>query len=116
MQVLDSYRNQTYSHGQAGSIYKQYAPLVNVSRKPGEWQTYDIIYHAPRFDDQGKLQKPATITLLQNDVLVQDHVELKGGTAAKGAPKYEPHPLKQPLALQDHHNPVRYRNIWIREL
>src|SRR6266446_3104953 len=78
VQVLDSYRNQTYYHGQAGSIYKQYAPLVNVSRKPGEWQTYDIIYHAPRFDDQGKLQKPATITLLHNGVLVQDHVELKG--------------------------------------
>jgi hypothetical protein len=116
VQVLDSYHNQTYYHGQAGSIYKQYAPLVNVCRKPGEWQTYDIIYHAPRFDSGGKLQKPATVTVLQNGVLVQDHVEIKGGTSYKGAPKYEAHPFKQPLALQDHHNPVRYRNIWIREL
>jgi hypothetical protein len=116
VQVLDSYHNQTYYHGQAGSIYKQYAPLVNVCRKPGEWQAYDIIYHAPRFDGGGKLQKPATVTVLQNGVLVQDHVEIKGGTSYKGAPKYEAHPLKQPLALQDHHNPVRYCNIWIREL
>lgn len=116
VQVLDSYHNPTYYHGQAGSIYKQHAPLVNVSRKPGEWQTYDIIYHAPRFDNQGKLQKPATATILQNGVLVQDHVEIKGGTSYKGAPKYEAHSLKEPLVLQDHHNPVRYRNIWIREL
>src|SRR2546423_142442 len=97
VQVLDSYNNKTYYHGQAGSIYKQSAPLVNASRKPGEWQTYDIIYHAPRFDATGKLEKPGTITLLHNGVLVQDNVEMKGGTAAKGAPKYEAHPLKQPL-------------------
>ena len=116
MQVLDSYNNKTYYHGQAGSIYKQYAPLVNVSRKPGEWQSYDIVYHAPRFDENGKLLMPGTITVLQNGVLVQDNVEIKGGTAAAGAPKYHAHPLKQPLGLQDHHNPVRYRNIWIREL
>src|SRR5215467_12782143 len=96
VQVLDSYNNKTYYHGQAGSIYKQYAPLVNVSRKPGEWQTYDIIYHAPRFDEQGKLLAPGTITLLQNGVLVQDHVEIKGGTAAAGAPKYHAHGLKEP--------------------
>jgi hypothetical protein len=114
--VLDSYINKTYYHGQAGSIYKQYAPLVNACRKPGEWQTYDIIFHAPRFDADGKLQKPGTVTVLQNGVLVQDNVEIKGTTGPVGAPKYRAHPVKQSLVLQDHHNPVRYRNIWIREL
>jgi hypothetical protein len=116
VQVLDSYINKTYYHGQAGSIYKQYAPLVNACRKPGEWQTYDIIFHAPRFDADGKLQKPGTVTVLQNGVLVQDNVEIKGTTGPAGAPKYHAHPVKQSLVLQDHHNPVRYRNIWIREL
>ncbi len=116
VQVLDSYDNKTYFHGQAGAVYKQYAPLVNASRKPGEWQTYDIIFHAPRFDDSKHLSKPATVTVLQNGVLVQDNVEIKGGTSFVGAPKYVAHPLKQPLVLQDHKNPVRYRNIWIREL
>jgi hypothetical protein len=116
LQVLDSYINKTYYHGQAGSIYKQYAPLVNACRKPGEWQTYDIIFHAPRFDADGKLEKPGTVTVLQNGVLVQDNVEIKGSTGPSGAPKYRAHPLKQSLVLQDHHNPVKYRNIWIREL
>lgn len=116
VQVLDSYINKTYYHGQAGSIYKQYAPLVNACRKPGEWQTYDIIFHAPKFDADGKLEKPGTVTVLQNGVLVQDNVEIKGSTGPSGAPKYRAHPLKQSLVLQDHHNPVRYRNIWIREL
>lgn len=116
LQVLDSYINKTYYHGQAGAIYKQYAPLVNACRKPGEWQTYDIIFHAPRFDADGKLQKAATVTVLQNGILVQDHVEIKGSTGAAGAPRYRAHPLKQSLVLQDHHNPVRYRNIWVREL
>ena len=115
IQVLDSYNNKTYFDGQAGAIYKQHAPLVNVSRKPGEWQSYDIIYHAPRFDDSGNLLKPGTATVLQNGVLIQDHAEIKGPTSGP-APKYKPHPLKQPLALQNHGNPVRYRNIWIREL
>ena len=115
IQVLDSYNNKTYFDGQAGAVYKQYAPLVNVSRKPGEWQAYDIIYHAPRFDAAGKLLTPGTVTILQNGVLIQDHVAIKGPTASE-YPKYEAHPLKQPLALQDHGNPVRYRNIWIREL
>jgi hypothetical protein len=115
IQVLDSYNNKTYFDGQAGAVYKQHAPLVNVCRKPGEWQAYDIIYHAPRFDDNGNLLKPATVTVLQNGVLVQDNVEIKGPTSGP-APKYKPHPLKQPLTLQDHGNPVRYRNIWIREL
>jgi len=116
LQVLDNYNNRTYSNGQAGAIYKQTMPLVNACRKPGEWQTYDVIYHGPRFDGGGKLLKAATVTVLHNGVLVQDNVEIKGLTGPKGAPKYEPHPPKQPLVLQDHHNPVRYRNIWIREL
>lgn len=115
IQVLDSYINKTYFDGQAGAVYKQYPPLVNVCRKPGEWQTYDIIYHAPRFDADGKLTKPGDVTVLQNGVLVQDHVELKGDTM-QATPTYKTHPLKQPLALQDHGNPVHYRNIWIREL
>jgi len=116
LQVLDSYKNKTYYHGQAGAIYKQSAPLVNASREPGEWQTYDVIYHPPRFDEQGKLLKAATVTVLHNGVLIQDNTEIKGSTSAPGAPKYVPHPLKQSLSLQDHHNPVRYRNIWLREL
>ncbi len=116
VQILDSYDNKTYYHGQAGAIYKQSAPRVNASRKPGEWQAYDIIFHAPRFDETGDLLQPATITLLHNGVLIQDHVEIQGPTSRPGKPKYEPHPLKQPLALQDHKNPVRFRNIWVREL
>jgi hypothetical protein len=116
IQVLDSYKNTTYYHGQAGAVYKQHAPLVNACRKPGEWQAYDIIYHAPRFDEAGKLLKPGRVTVLQNGVLIQDNVEILGGTSGKGRPKYEAHPREVPLSLQDHHNPVRYRNIWIREL
>ena len=116
IQVLDSYENKTYYDGQAAAVYKQHAPLVNACRKPGEWQTYDIIYHAPRFDADGKLSKPATVTLLHNGVLVQDNVEIKGDTGPAGAPKYTTHAPKEPLMLQDHGNPVRFRNIWIREL
>jgi hypothetical protein len=116
IQVLDSYNNKTYYNGQAGAIYSQYPPLVNASRKPGEWQVYDVIYHAPRFDAAGKVLKPGIVTVLQNGILIQDHAEILGLTGNPDNPKYEPHPLKQPLALQDHGNPVRYRNIWIREL
>jgi hypothetical protein len=116
VQVLDSYNNKTYFDGQGGSIYKQYPPLVNVSRKPGEWQTYDIIFEAPKFDFSGKLTKPAYITVLQNGVLVQNHVELLGSTAYDKPPAYEPHPEKAPLQLQNHGNPVKFRNIWIREI
>lgn len=116
LQVLDSYNNKTYYHGQAGAIYKEYAPLVNACRKPGEWQTYDVIYHAPKFDENGNVLKAARITVLQNGVLVQDNVEIKGHTANVGVHKYQSHGPKEPLILQDHHNPVRFRNIWIREL
>ena len=116
VQVLDSYNNRTYSNGQAGSIYKQYIPLVNACRKPGEWQSYDIIFKAPRFKDDGTLESPAYMTVLHNNVLIQNHVEIKGTTTYRGEPTYEKHGLKEPLVLQDHGNPVSFRNIWIREL
>ena len=115
IQVLDSYQNKTYPNGMAGAVYGQYAPLVNASRKPGEWQSYDIIFEGPRFNPQGKLLKPAFVTVLFNGVLVQNHVEIKGDTGAD-PPSYTPHAAKMPLHLQDHGCPVRYRNIWIREL
>ncbi len=116
LQVLDSYDNSTYPDGQAGAIYKQQPPLANVCRKPGEWQTYDIIFSAPRFDNDGKLVKPAYITALQNGVLIQNHFEIQGATSYTEAPKYTAHPAKMPLLLQYHNNKVRFRNIWIREL
>jgi hypothetical protein len=115
IQVLDSYKNHTYPDGSAGALYKQQPPLVNVSRQPGEWQSFDIIFKAPRFKD-GKLDKPGYVTVLHNGVLIQNHTEIEGTTAWDRAPAYEPHPEKQPLHLQDHGNPVRFRNIWIREL
>jgi hypothetical protein len=120
LQVLDSYNNPTYVNGQAGSIYKQHIPLVNASRKPGEWQAYDIVFTAPQFGADGKLQSPARITVLHNGVLVQNNVEIKGETAWLGQPKYSKHRDKEPLVLQDHGmdggQPMSYRNIWIREL
>jgi len=116
IQVLDSYENKTYADGQAASVYGQYPPLVNASRPPGQWQSYDILFHGPRFDKDGKLLRPARVTVLHNGVLVQDNVELTGPTAHKARPPYSPQPEKLPLALQDHGNTVRYRNIWIREL
>jgi len=116
IQVLDSYDNKTYADGQAASVYGQYPPLVNAARPPGQWQWYDIIFHGPRFDPGGKLLKPARVTVLHNGVLVQDNVELTGPTGHHERPPYKPGPDKAPLALQDHGNPVRYRNIWLREL
>lgn len=115
VQVLDSYENLTYYNGQAAAIYKQSPPLVNASRKPGRWQAYDIIFHAPRFAEDSSLVKPATVTVFHNGVLVQDHFEVQGPTNFAGYPKYEAHG-DLPLLLQDHGNPVKYRNIWIRKL
>lgn len=116
LQVLDSYRNKTYPDGQAAAIYGQYPPLVNASRSPGQWQTYDIIFHRPRFDSAGKIVRGARITALHNGVLAQDNVELTGPTAHQQRPAYKQHADKLPVSLQDHGDPIRYRNIWIREL
>ncbi len=118
VQVLDSYNNPTYRQGQAGSLYKQYAPLVNASRKPGEWQTYDIIYTAPRFgNDSTAYFTPPRVTVLHNGVLIQNNVSLRGPTLYVGIPEYSIRKHgAEPLVLQDHGNPVAYRNIWIREL
>lgn len=120
LQVLDSYNNPTYSNGQAGSIYKQHIPLVNASRKPGEWQSYDIIFNVPRFFSDGSLQQPATITVIHNGVLVQNNVTILGGTEWIGPASYKKHADKESLVIQDHGmdggNPVSFRNIWIRPL
>jgi hypothetical protein len=116
IQVLDSYNSKTYADGQASAVYGQYPPLVNASRAPGQWQTYDIVWHGPRFDADGKLTRPAHVTVFHNGVLTQDNVELTGPTGHHVRPSYTPTPEKLPLALQDHNHPVRYRNIWIREL
>ena len=116
VQVLDSYRNKTYPDGQAGAIYGQYPPLVNASRPPGQWQTYDIVFHRPRFDSQGKVERPARMTVFYNGVLVQDDMALVGPTSHGERAPYAAHPDKLPLSLQDHGNRVRYRNIWVREL
>ena len=115
LQVLDNYQNRTYRNGQAGSIYKQYAPLVNVCKKPGEWQVYDVIYTAPWFKEDGTVFSPARVTVLQNGVLVQNNISLFGPTEYIGIPKYVAHGAA-PLELQDHGNPVSYRNIWVRKL
>ena len=116
IQILDSYDNDTYYDGQAAAIYKQHPPMVNACRKPGEWQTYDIIWQAPRFDAKGTVLKPAYVTVLQNGVLVQNHFELEGQTSWDQAPHYAPHAAKLPIGLQFHGNPVRFRNIWIRDI
>jgi hypothetical protein len=116
IQVLDSYHSKTYPDGQAAGVYGQYPPLVNACRPPGQWQIYDIIWHGPRFETAGKLLRPATVTVIHNGVLVQDHVTLTGPTEHMKRPTYQPHPEKMPLMLQDHNHPVRFRNLWIREL
>src|SRR5689334_18565798 len=116
VQVLDSYRNPTYADGAVGAIYGQYPPLVNASRPPGEWQTYDIVFHRPRFEATGGLTSPARMTILFNGVLIQDNVVLTGPTAHKHRPAYTIHADRLPLMLQDHGNPVRFRNIWVRDI
>lgn len=116
VQVLDSYANETYPDGQAAAIYGQHPPSVNAMRPPGEWQVYDIVFHRPRFDEGGELIRPATVTVLHNGILVQDHVELTGPTAHRARPPYAAHPRRLPISLQDHGHPVRFRNIWLREL
>jgi hypothetical protein len=116
VQVLDSYANETYADGQAAAIYGQYPPLVNACLPPGQWQSYDIVFRRPRFHEDGALAKPARITVHQNGILVQDDKELWGPTTWLQNLPYKSHPDKLPLSLQDHGNPVRYRNIWLREL
>ena len=115
LQVLDSYESVTYSNGQAGSIYKQSIPLVNATRKPGEWQVYDVIYNAPVFSENGRAISPAKITVFHNGVVIQNGTQIWGPTEYKGLPVYQSHG-KASLKLQDHGNPVSYRNIWVREL
>ena len=119
LQVLDSYNNKTYVNGQAGSIYKQSPPLVNAMRPPGEWQVYDVIWTAPRFNADGTLKSPAYVTALHNGLVVQNHYELKGPTQYIGQPKYATPHGAAPIKLQSHGDPsppIGFRNIWIREL
>jgi len=119
VQVLDSYENPTYPDGQCGALYGRAVPLVNASCKPGQWQTYDIIYHRPIFNQSGKVTRKAVFTVLHNGVLIQNHVALDGGTDWVGphaVTEYSAHADKGPLMFQDHNNPVRFRNVWIREL
>lgn len=113
VQVLDSFDNPTYADGQAGALYGQRPPAVNACRPPGEWQSYDILFRAPRFEGD-RLVSPARITVLQNGICIHDGVEFLGPTRHRALAHEEPHPSSGPLKLQDHGNPVRYRNIWIR--
>jgi Domain of Unknown Function (DUF1080) len=116
VQVLDSRDNATYADGQAGALYGQFPPLVNATRAPGEWQVYDIVYHRPRFKADGTLTSAARLTVFHNGVLIQDNMELVGPTANKSRPPYTAHPDRLPITLQDHGHPVRFRNVWLREL
>jgi hypothetical protein len=116
IQILDSYNNPTYFVGQAAAVYNQTPPMVNACRKPGEWQTYDIVFEAPRFTSEGKLRRPAYFTVIHNGVLVQNHTEVKGETFFEKPYSYTAHHEKMPLELLYHGNPVRFRNIWIREI
>jgi hypothetical protein len=116
VQILDSFDNRTYFDGQCAAIYKQSPPMVNACRKPGEWQTYDIIFSSPRFAEDGKLEKPGYVTVIHNGVVVHNHFELQGGTYFEKPASYERHPEKQPIRLQNHGNPVKFRNIWVREI
>ncbi len=116
VQILNSYENETYSNGQAASIYKQYAPMVNASKAPGQWQTYDLVFTAPRFSEAGTLISPARITLFHNGILVQNNTALLGPTEYIGQAVYKKHAEYLPIKLQDHGDPVRFRNIWVRKL
>ena len=117
VQILDSYGNKTYYDGQAAAIYKQHPPLVNACRKPGQWQTYDIVFEAPRFDEKGKFTRPAYITVLpERRAGAEPLPDSRRQTAWDVGPKYTAHAAKLPLGLQYHGNPVRFRNIWIREV
>ena len=115
VQMLDSYDNVTYPDGQAAAVYGQHPPLVNASRGPGQWQSYDIVFRRPHFNKRGKLRRPATITLLHNGVVVQNQQAILGPTSVP-VPKYKAHADALPISLQDHRNPMRFRNIWVREL
>jgi hypothetical protein len=116
VQILDSYHNKTYYDGQAGAIYKQSPPMVNAMRPPGQWNTFDILFTAPKFQADGSVHSPACVTVLHNGVVVQNHFELQGGSSWHMPPAYEAHPAKLPIHLQDHGNPVQFRNIWVREI
>jgi hypothetical protein len=116
VQILDSFENKTYFDGQCGAVYKQSPPMVNASRKPGEWQSFDILFEAPRFGDDGKVTRPAYVTVLHNGVVVQNHFELPGGTFYDRPAAYQKHPERAPMHIQFHGNPVRFRNIWVREM
>ncbi len=116
VQVLDSYGNRTYPDGQAGSLYGQHPPLVNAALPPGQWQTYDIVFRRPRFAVDGTVTSPATVTVFLNGILVQDHGTLVGPTSHSERAPYMPHANRLPIALQDHGHPVRFRNIWVRDL
>jgi hypothetical protein len=116
LQVLDSWENETYFDGQCGAIYKQHPPLVNASRKPGEWQAFDVVFRAPRFNPDGSLLAPAAITVLHNGVLIQNHFQLLGSTSYTEPPLYTAHAEREPIRLQFHGNKTRFRNIWIRDL
>ena len=116
IQILESYENDTYPDGQAAAIYGQYPPLVNACRPPGEWQTFDLVFRAPRFEPDGALAAPAVLTLFHNGILVHDSVELTGPTGKGDRPPYAPHAPKLPIRLQDHGSDVAFRRIWVREL
>jgi hypothetical protein len=119
VQVLDSYENTTYPDGQCGALYGRKIPLVNASRPPGEWQTYDITFTRPIFDEAGKVTRKARFTVIHNGHVIHDDVELSGATGWAGphsVTEYAKHADKAPISLQDHGNPVRFRNIWIQEI
>ncbi len=116
LQVLDSFNNETYADGQAGAIYKQTPPMVNAMKAPGEWNVYDVIFIAPRFNDDGTLKSPAYVTAFHNGAVILNHFELLGDTPYHRPPEYKKHPATGPIRLQDHGNPVRFRNIWVRPI